>query len=142
MREEIQMCLDSVEEEMGWMEEMVGLKSGLSQQRGGEESSSARLDSSMKKNTALIRKLRTLHDENSGMIMADISKVNQSKVGFSLAGWSTTDTSEGKMREFTITMRVCVVCERGCVCNFRCPIKIKRCQGGDPSVLYASWPVS
>eukprot|EP00889_Picochlorum_renovo_P004765 jgi/Picre1/31795/NNA_007144.t1 len=33
----------------------------------------------MKKNTALIRKLRTLHDENSGMIMADIGKVNQSK---------------------------------------------------------------
>lgn len=81
MRDETQMCLDVVEEEMGWIEEMVGLKSGLSQQRGGEESSSAGLDSSMKKNTALIRKLRTLHEENSGMIMADIGKVNQSKVG-------------------------------------------------------------
>lgn len=81
MRNETQMCLDAVEEEMGWIEEMVGLKSGLSQQRGGEESSSAGLDSSMKKNTALIRKLRTLHEENSAMIMADIGKVNQSKVG-------------------------------------------------------------
>lgn len=95
MREEIKMCLNAVEEEMGWMEEMVGLKSGLSQQRGGQESSSARLDSSMKKNTALIRKLRTLHEENSAMIMGDISKVNQSKVGFTLTVWSNMGSTEG-----------------------------------------------
>lgn len=81
MREVVKVCLNAMEEELGWIQEMVDLKDGLSQQQktAGEESS-ARLDSSMKKNTALIRKLKSLNDENSRAIMADIGKVNQSKV--------------------------------------------------------------
>lgn len=38
------------------------------------------LDSSMKKNTALVRKLRQVTEDSKQSILTDISKTNQSKV--------------------------------------------------------------
>lgn len=41
---------------------------------------STTLDSSMKKNAAAIRKMKTLHEGNADQVMKEISMVNQSKV--------------------------------------------------------------
>jgi hypothetical protein len=45
------------------------------------EDSLKKLDSSMKRNTALIRKLRALSEESRQSVLDDIAKTNQSKVG-------------------------------------------------------------
>ncbi len=46
------------------------------------------LDSSMKRNTALTRKLKQLSEESKQSILDDIAKTNQSKVGLALAARS------------------------------------------------------
>lgn len=79
----MQTCDTSVNEDLVWVEELKSLHechtvcNSSTRARLVERK---KLDSSMKKNTAAIRKLKTLQESNAAQIMLDLDKVNQSKV--------------------------------------------------------------
>lgn len=79
----MQTCAAAVNDDLAWVDELQALQdshtacSAASRARLVE---SKKLDSSMKKNTAAIRKLKTLQEGNAAQIMADLDTVNQTKV--------------------------------------------------------------
>lgn len=81
----MQSCNVSVTEDLVWVEELRalhGCHATCSSVTRACLVESKKLDSSMKKNTAAIRKLKTLQESNADQIRADLESVNQSKVCF------------------------------------------------------------
>ena len=80
---DVQSCNVSVTEDLVWVEELRalhGCHATCSSETRACLVESKKLDSSMKKNTAAIRKLKTLQGSNADQIRADLERVNQSKV--------------------------------------------------------------
>jgi len=109
----LQSCDAAVNEDFAWVEELKSLQEihascNSSTRRALVESK--KLDSSMKKNTAAIRKLKTLQESNAVQIMADLDKVNQSKVGCTFSVFRVFRLSS------TVSLAY-AVCQRSSNCN-------------------------
>ena len=105
----LQACRSAIEQEKEWVEEMKVLK-----ERNAsccDASSVTKLDSSMKKNTAMIRKLKTLHDGNAASILSDLERVNQSK--YVSEAVSAILEAPLKAKDVKAAVRVCsILCQR------------------------------
>ena len=105
----LQACRSAIEQEKEWVEEMKALK-----ERNAsccDASSMTKLDSSMKKNTAMIRKLKTLHDGNAAGILSDLERVNQSK--YVSEAVSAILEAPLKAKDVKAAVRVCsILCQR------------------------------